>query len=520
MSVDRAVVVGVVMGAFVLIVACGSSDPGGSLGGTSGTSGTSGSGLPPTLPPKVARTTTIPGCTLFVDVANNGAADGTVARPHKSLAVAINSAANDAIVCVAEGTYAEALTPGVKYFTLAGGFQSGHEFKVRDSALYVSKAKGSGSNTFFRVSDPGPTAGQLSAIDGFEITGYSQAIVREIYYSQKFDITNNYIHDNTCAGADVIGGGFSLSNVSGSIRGNVLARNSCSRGGAGALIDTTNENSVSIISNRVESNAGTQPESSHGGGLYLFGSSLTLTSNEFTANTVTGWGAGLYVGAFTGGGQPTTANLSWNVFYDNRAGNYAGGFFCDDGAHCISDHDTFDKNCGGNIATDADGTTASFDHLINSRSLTVDCGAPGAGVLMTRENTNPDVFTFTNSIFWGNAKNLDFAGSCDSGCGNVKVSVTYSNVQSAVSTGGITVSFGAGNQESVDPLFVDPNAHDFHLKSTHGHWTPGGYVKDSADSPGLRSGDPAGPTSNNPPQAGNRSELGAYGNSAEASYVQ
>ena len=39
-----------------------------------------------------------------------------------------------AVICVAEGVYAEQIKPGEKHFTLAGGFQRGKDFKVRDSA--------------------------------------------------------------------------------------------------------------------------------------------------------------------------------------------------------------------------------------------------------------------------------------------------------------------------------------------------------------------------------------------------
>lgn len=474
---------------------------------------------------RVARATSIPACTVFVDVANDGAADGTAARPHRTLAAAIDAASNGAIVCVAEGVYAEALAPGTKYFTLAGGFEAKSDFKVRDSSRYVSKAQGDGSNTFLQIVDPGPTEGQLTAIDGFEITGYSQAIHRDIYYSQRFDITNNFIHDNVCAQDGLVGAGFSLGNVSGTISGNVIARNKCSRGGGGALGDSTNSNSVSITRNLVDANAGTEPVISHGGGLYLFANDLTLTANEFTGNTVTGWGGGLYVGAYTGGGQQTTARLSWNVYRGNRAGDAGGGFFCDDSAHCISDHEIYETNCGGNIFLDsgpdgADPTVATFDHLTSYRGLTVGCGAPGAGVPITKNNTASDSYSFTNAIFWGNAKGRDFDASCGSGCGNVTVSVTHSNVQTEYANGGIDISFGAGNLPGVDPLFVDADAHDFHLASTDGHWTPEGYVADSADSPALGAGDPTGPTGDNPERAGDRSEMGAYGNSVEASLVR
>jgi hypothetical protein len=490
--------------------------------GDSGDAGTPGA-APHAV--SVARTTSIPACTVFVDVANNGMADGTAAHPHKTLGGAIASASSGAIICVAEGTYAEALAPGVKYFTLAGGFQSNQDFKVRDSSRYVSRAQGNGSSSFLRIADPGPTDGQLTAVDGFEITGYSQAISRDVYYSQRFDITNDFIHDNVCAQADQIGAGFSLNNVSGTISGNVIARNTCSRGGGGAINDPTNSDSVSITGNLVDSNAGNEPVSSHGGGLYLFARNITLTANEFTGNTVTGWGGGLYIGAYTGGGQQTTALLTWNVYRDNRAGAAGGGFFCDDSAHCTSDHEIYEQNCGGNIFLDsgpdgAEPTVATFDHLTSYRGLTVGCAAPGAGVQIAKGNTASDSYSFTNSIFWGNAKDRDFDASCDSGCGSVAVAVTYSDVQTKYANGGVNISFGAGNLPGVDPLFVAADAHDFHLRSAHGHWTPAGYVTDAADSPALRAGDPGRTTSNNPARASDRSEMGAFGDSVEASCVR
>ena len=74
----------------------------------------------------------------------------------------------------------------------------------------------------------------MTAIDGFEISGYSQAIVRDsLGESQRFDITNNIIHDNICENETLAGAGFALVNVSGTISGNILRGNACGRGGAG-----------------------------------------------------------------------------------------------------------------------------------------------------------------------------------------------------------------------------------------------------------------------------------------------
>jgi hypothetical protein len=336
----------------------------------------------------IARATAIPLCTSFVDASVTGGGTGTVQSPHKRIADAIANSAPGAIICVTEGTYTEQLRPGKKHLTLAGGFQRGSNFRVRDSARHVSRAQGHGGS-FFRVEDPGPSGEQLTVIDGFEITGYSQAIVRDIYYSQRFNITNNTIHGNRCTDQKLAGAGFALNNISGRIAHNVLRNNACGRGGAGFINDETQQNNVEIEANLFDANAGTEPDSAHGGALYVFGKSLKITANLFTNNTVTQWGAGLYIGAWPEGGQNTTAALSWNVYRGNRAGNSGGGMFCDGGATCLSDHEIYARNCGGNILLDSGGggaNIAKFRHMTNFGALDVGCNAAGAGVRIDRES--------------------------------------------------------------------------------------------------------------------------------------
>lgn len=370
-----------------------------------------------------ARTTAIPKCTVFVDAASAGSA-GTAQQPHRTIAAAVAAAPEGAIICVAEGVYAETLSPGEKAVTLAGGFQRGKGFTVRDSAAYVSKAQGKGGS-FIRYEDPGPKGDQRTVVDGFEITGYSQAILRDVYYSQKFDVTNNNIHDNTCADQSLAGGGFALNNISGRIEGNVFKKNACGRGGAGFLNDSANENAVVVERNLVDANSGTEPEGSHGGALYLFANKLQVTANKFTRNSVTRWGGGLYVGASVGSGQKTTATMKWNVYTHNTAGIAGGGMFCDDGAACTSSHEIYYKNCGGNVFLDSGGfgaTTAKFDHITNVGALDVGCKAPGAGVQIDRVADAPDAYAFTNAIFWGNAPGMDFVVNCEGNCGTAKVS--------------------------------------------------------------------------------------------------
>jgi hypothetical protein len=474
----------------------------------------------------VARATEIPTCSLFVDASAGNGGTGTAPAPFGTIAAAVEAAAPGAVICVAEGAYSETIAPGEKHFTLAGGFQRGSGFKVRDSARHVSRAAGNGSGAFVRIEDPAPKGTALTAIDGFEITGYSQGIVRNTYYSQRFDVTNNHIHRNTCDKDSLVGGGVALNNVSGRIAGNVFRNNACARGGAVFINDDTRENTVAIERNLIDGNAGTEPNDSHGGGVFLLVKALSVTANLFTRNTVTGWGAGLYITAYTPEKQFTSARLNWNVYTLNSAGIAGGGMFCDNGATCTSFHEIYYRNCGANIHLDSASigegpTKASFDHLTNVGALDVGCKEPGPGVRIDRGDADaPDNYSFVNAIFWGNAPGQDFAASCDKNCKTVKVNVSHSMVQTQYVSNGLPVSFGAGIVAPADPMLVAPEAGDFHLKSAAGRWSAAGHVSDPVTSPLLAKGFPEGAADQNPERAGPLNELGAYGNSPEASYVR
>jgi len=79
-------------------------------------------------------------------------------------------------------------------------------------------------------------------------------------------------------------------------------------------------------------------------------------------------------------------------------------------------------------------------------------------------------------------------------------------------------SEGLGNFSS-DPLFVDPNAKDFHLRSERGRYWPrfDVWVLDRVTSPCINAGDPQADYSNEPKPNGGRVNLGAYGGTAYAS---
>jgi PKD repeat protein len=70
---------------------------------------------------------------------------------------------------------------------------------------------------------------------------------------------------------------------------------------------------------------------------------------------------------------------------------------------------------------------------------------------------------------------------------------------------------------SADPLFVDSANGDFYLKSTGGRWNGSTWATDDVTSPCIDAGDPASDYSNEPEPNGKRINIGAYGNTQEAS---
>lgn len=114
--------------------------------------------------------------------------------------------------------------------------------------------------------------------------------------------------------------------------------------------------------------------------------------------------------------------------------------------------------------------------------------------------------TITNSIVYHNARS-GTGLQLDASVGQV----TYSDIQ-----GGRQ---GQGNIDA-DPLFVRRGlAGDYHLQSQAGRWNPavGLWTADALTSPCIDAGNPAADFSQEPLPNGGRSDLGAYGNTGQAS---
>jgi parallel beta-helix repeat protein len=108
--------------------------------------------------------------------------------------------------------------------------------------------------------------------------------------------------------------------------------------------------------------------------------------------------------------------------------------------------------------------------------------------------SEPDI---SNSIFWNNTDSDLY--QCEA---------RYSCIK------------GAGQDNiNTDPLFVDPNSGDYHLRSKRGrHWPKHDvWVLDNVTSPCIDAGDPTANSSGEPVPNGGRLNMGAYGGTHYAS---
>ena len=118
-----------------------------------------------------------------------------------------------------------------------------------------------------------------------------------------------------------------------------------------------------------------------------------------------------------------------------------------------------------------------------------------------------------NSIIAGNTTTLELQGTNaqeDKG-----KNITYSCLYGRAKDDSLS-DYGTGCIAK-DPCFADAASGDFHLKSAAGRWNGATWVKDTVTSPCIDAGEASAAYANEPSPNGNRANMGAYGNTAEAS---
>ncbi len=440
----------------------------------------------------------------------SGTYNGSAQYPDASIQYAVARASSGDTIKLAVGTYGPINTEG-KALTFLGGFSGAN------STAYAS---GQGGNFFTRSYNPsattisgganqnGVTFTRFSSnayhgvLDNVRIANSSKGVVCDTVTSwphpDNIIVSNSIIENNGASGVTTRGAGIIVCGGSSKIVNNIIRSN---QGGRGPAIYGSASVGILVDNNKVQNNTSYDD---HGGGVYLNGP-ITFSNNIVSGNRVSmsyGWGGGVLFHS-----QGTVARMSFNKIYDNYSPLYGAGVFIDEGATAYMDNDLVYRNSTGNgqgagVAVD-DGPSSSHVYITNSvianNNPSGSSGNGGNGVYADNASTA----TISNSILWGNGD--DFYVRSGSA-----INVSYSLSSETWS--------GTGNISS-DPLFADSANNDYHLRSTAGRYNPqnGAWVIDTAHSPAIDAGNPSSPYALETAPNGGRINMGAYGNTAEAS---
>lgn len=446
---------------------------------------------------------------LCVDARNTtGTETGTTQRPFTTIQAALDAAATGDTVKVAQGTYAENLVIDNKAVELLGGYAGGTtQAYAGNTAGDFATQNPTASVTTINGANDAPTIQLLytdasgTVIDGFTIRGGSRGIEFDtaLTFPHIGDttISRNTFEDNGIAEYERVGGGLFVDGDNNVIEDNIFRNNVSGRGAGAAFFGEDNV----FQRNLVESNLG---YADHAGGLYQ-GGTATISDNIVRGNRIGedigyGWGGGIVVLG--------DATLTRNVWTGNYAPGIGGAVFVDDGATATLDHELiYGNSAHRGAAVYVDGYSdniASHVQIIHCTIAgnTADEQDDGNAVYVEQNST----VTLKNSIAWGNGGD-DFAAD-----GTSTITATYTLSEEVIA--------GTGNLV-MDPLFADAGGGDFHLRSTAGRFDPakgaGAFVMDGVNSPAIDAADPASPFGSEPAPNGGRANLGAYGNTDEAS---
>lgn len=490
---------------------------------------------------------TLLAATLFVDTNNHtGVANGSATKPFTTIQAAVAAAQADDVIKVARGTYSENVVIPDTTLQLQGGFVGGTEsayatgkagdFAVATPATNVTRIVGASDEpTLYVRFQTNTTVG----IDGFNISGGLHGIYVQPNSGENevatVLITHNVIENNGPAALQSSGGDFAFNgggiytvNAKVTISNNVIRNNNANRGGG---LYVASEVDYTVTDNLIANNTGYDD---HGGGVVLVPLPVAAVgTGAFSRNVISGnvaskaytygWGGGMLVP-----GEPNNPTaykpviLSNNVWNGNSAPSVGGALFVDDGAKAMLDHELMygnfttspvssggaiflegsgggDENMGNDVGSMMTITNSTFANNYNNNTES----QRGNGVFVDEFSK----LTVSNSIFWDNVDDLDVDETST-------LTVTYSDVQETWP--------GTGNI-SVDPLFANAAAGDYHLKSPNGRFDPtarggaGGFVFDSVRSPAIDAGDPVSPFANETAPNGGRINLGFEGNTPQAS---
>lgn len=409
--------------------------------------------------------------TWHVDVAASAGGDGSPAAPLSTIQSAISAAANGDVIIVQPGTYNENINFLGKNITVRG------TDPTNAATIAATVIDGSAATTVVTIA-----SGETSA-----------AIL------EGFTITDGFWQDQLSSGA----GGIFIHDSSPTIRNNVITGNHTASEGGGIAV--SGNSSPLIQNNTISFNS----SDAWGGGIAVFGEvndsgvQLSTASPSIVANVIEGNSA-----FWDGGGvafvMACTGTIQNCIIADNAAGQVGGGIFVGFEAEAAIVSNTIIGNeAEGSDVIEAEGTVQRN----------------GYGGGLAAWFSGPTVVNST--IFYANMAEMSQGGNISLE-GDAQLTVVYCNVPGGQSglflqshTPAPVLVWGTGNVD-VDPLFASDH---FHLSSTAGRYDPatGTFVSDAFTSPLIDAADPALDFSAESSYNGGRRNMGAYGNTLQAS---
>lgn len=275
-----------------------------------------------------------------------------------------------------------------------------------------------------------------------------------------------------------------------------------------------------LVSNSVfQGNWSTQR--GNGVGFYSRDTTLTLLDSEILENYSTGdqrKGKGFYL--YNGTLTMVGCTVADQYMQDDDSGPGGGGYIRDGSAsftNCIFRSNDCRRSDGGALYIGESATaSATFENCtFVANGGRTDHSSPEGGAIYMNNGT----ITIKNSIFWDNqtGQDPDDGDTIYQKAGTLNISYSCmdgTNTPRLVSAGG-TLALTDGVITN-NPLFAVEYT-DVHLKSRGGRWDGASWVTGDVTSPCIDAGDPASGFSLEPSPNGGRINMGAYGNTAEAS---
>ena len=420
---------------------------------------------------------------------NNGA---TWEHAFTNLRAAMFSANVSDQVWIAEGIYRSGNTntvnvPGVACY---GGFTNGMDFADRDPASFPVVLDGEGTHLVVHVNASGVVLDGLVISNGF---GAGSSFAGGLYAngSPSLEVLNcRFVGNrgvNGC-GATFTSGPTIVSNC-------VFEINRPRSAGGRGLGFSVLGGAMTVVDCEFNQNTYGGLHSVRGGAIYFQGSQLTATRCTFLRNHVRGAGGGLYGGGAVYVDGSASAVLVNCAFVKNA---------CVPGAPAQG---------GALYATTTAGVTVSNCTFSGNYAF-----GPGGGLYVDEGSVG-----IYNSIIWTNNA-LSALDICVTN--NASVDIAYTDMAGTGTTRvvvGPSATLTLGDDLLLDDPLYSAGDDDVHLQSATGRWDPtlnggtGDWTTDAVTSPCIDAGDPASDYDLEPEPNGGNVNMGAYGNTAQAS---